>query len=232
MNRAARPRNLLRRVLALYDDSPRADRLFVRARAFLSDLAALERHAPREGAILDLGCGHGLVSNLLALGSPGREVTGLDIDPEKVASARRTVGARTNVRFIVDDATTYRGGPFAAITVADVFYLIPPPLQRELLAACARMLAPDGVLIWKSQVRRPRWKYAITRGQEWLMTTLGPTAGHGLYFLDTDESLDALRDAGFRAVALTMHSWRPYTDVLFLAYKPGAAPESPVNGGL
>jgi len=90
------------------------------------------------------------------------------------------------------------GGPYAATTVADVFYLIPPPLQRELLAACRRMLAPDGVLLWKSQVRRPRWKYAITRGQEWLMTTLGPTAGHGLYFLDTDESLDAMRAAGFR----------------------------------
>jgi 2-polyprenyl-6-hydroxyphenyl methylase/3-demethylubiquinone-9 3-methyltransferase len=221
MNRAARPRNLLRRTLALYDNSPRADRLFVRARAALSDLAALERHAPRDGAILDLGCGHGLVSNLLALGSPARDVTGIDIDAEKVAAAQRTVGARTNVRFLIADATTFIGGPYAAITVADVFYLIPPEGQRDLLAACARMLAPDGVLIWKSQVRRPRWKYALTRGQEWLMTTLGPTQGHGLYFLDTDESLDALRDAGLRAVALTMRSWRPYTDVLFLAYKPG-----------
>jgi 2-polyprenyl-3-methyl-5-hydroxy-6-metoxy-1,4-benzoquinol methylase len=212
-------RALLRATLALYDESPLADRLFVRARAFLSDLATLERHAPRAGAILDLGCGHGLVSNLLALGSPDRDVTGIDVDPEKVAAARRTVGARPNVRFLVADATTFNGGPYAAITVADVFYLLPPPLQRDLLASCARMLAPDGVLIWKSQVRHPRWKYAITRGQEWLMTTLGPTQGHGLYFLDTDESLDALRDAGLRAIALTMHSWRPYTDVLFLAHK-------------
>lgn len=210
---------LLQRTLALYDDSPQADRLFVRARAFLSDLAVLERHAPHAGAILDLGCGHGLVSNLLALGSPEREVTGIDIAKEKVASAQRTVGGRTNVQFLVADATTFGGGPYAAITVADVFYLIPPDGQRALLASCARMLAPDGVLIWKSQVREPRWKYAITRGQEWLMTTLGPTQGHGLYFLDTDESLAALRDAGLRAVALPMRSWRPYTDMLFLAYK-------------
>jgi 2-polyprenyl-6-hydroxyphenyl methylase/3-demethylubiquinone-9 3-methyltransferase len=218
--RAAVPtRALMRETLALYDDSPTIDRLFVRARAFLSDLATLERHAPRAGAILDLGCGHGLVANLLALGSPNRDVTGIDIDAEKIASARRTVGARRNLRFLVADATTYNGGPYAAITVADVFYLIPPQLQRDLLAACARMLAPDGVLIWKSQVRHPRWKYAITRGQEWLMTTLGPTQGHGLYFLDTDESLDALRAAGLRAIALTLRSWRPYTDVLFLAYK-------------
>jgi hypothetical protein len=54
-----RSRDLMRRALALYDAAPRADRLFVRARAFLSDLPQIERHAPRDGAILDLGCGHG-----------------------------------------------------------------------------------------------------------------------------------------------------------------------------
>ncbi len=210
---------LLQRTLALYDESPQADRLFVRARAFLSDLAVLERHAPQAGKLLDLGCGHGLVSNLLSLGSSEREVIGIDIAEEKVEAAQRTVGTRSNVRFLVADATTFGGGPYAAITVADVFYLIPPDGQRALLASCARMLAPDGVLIWKSQVRTPRWKYAITLGQEWLMTTLGPTQGHGLYFLDTAESLAALRDAGLRAVALPMHSWRPYTDMLFLAHK-------------
>lgn len=219
MTARADSRALLRRVLALYDGSPSVDRLFVRARACLSDLAALERHTPRAGAILDLGCGHGLVSNLLALGSPARDVTGIDIDGAKVAAASQTVGGRTNVRFVVADARGYAGGPYAAITVADVFYLIPPEGQRALLASCARMLAPDGVLIWKSQVRHPRWKYAITFGQEWLMTTLGPTQGHGLSFLDTDESLAALRAAGLEAVVLPLRSWRPYTDVLFLAHK-------------
>jgi 2-polyprenyl-3-methyl-5-hydroxy-6-metoxy-1,4-benzoquinol methylase len=215
----SRSQELLRRTLALYDSSPAFDRAFVRARALLSDLPALERHAPRQGAILDLGCGHGLVANLLALGSPARDVTGIDLAEEKVAAARRTVGERANVRFLVADATTFSGGPYTAITVADVLYLIPPDGQRQLLAACARMLAPDGVLIWKSQTRRPRWKYAITRGQEWLMTTLGPTRGHGLHFLDTDESLAALHHAGFRAIARPLPSWRPYTDILFLAHK-------------
>lgn len=219
MSARAASRALTRRALALYDASPTGERLFVRARALLSDLAALERHAPRAGAILDLGCGHGLVANLLALGSAARDVTGIDIDGAKVAAASRTVGGRGNVRFAVADATTYAGGPYAAITVADVFYLIPPGGQRALLVSCARMLAPDGVLIWKSQTRHPRWKYAITRGQEWLMTNLGPTQGHGLYFLDTDESLAALRAAGLEAVALPLRSWRPYTDMLFLARK-------------
>jgi 2-polyprenyl-3-methyl-5-hydroxy-6-metoxy-1,4-benzoquinol methylase len=210
---------LLRRTLALYATSPRGEQLFVRTRAALSDLARLERHAPRAGAILDLGCGHGLVANLLALGGPARDVTGIDLDAQKIAAASRTIGQRTNIHFAVADATTFRGGPYAAITTADVFYLIPPAAQRHLIAACYAMLAPGGLFLWKSQVRRPRWKYAITWGQEWLMTHLGPTSGHGLYFLDTDESLAALQETGFRALALPLRSWRPYTDVLILAWK-------------
>lgn len=212
-------RDLVRRTLALYDSAPLPDRLFVRARAFLSDLALLERHAPRAGPILDLGCGHGLLANLLATGSAERDVLGIDIDEQKIAAARRTIGARRHIDFAVQDATTTTGGPYAAIAVGDVFYLIPPDEQRRLIATCYRLLQPGGVFLWKSQVRRPRWKYAITYGQEWLMTHLGPTSGRGLYFLDTDESLDALRAAGFTATALPLRSWRPYTDVLFIAHR-------------
>jgi hypothetical protein len=42
----------------------------------------------------------------------------------------------------------------------------------------------------------------------------------GLYFLDTDESLAALRKAGFHASVVPLRSWRPYTDVLFVAVRP------------
>jgi 2-polyprenyl-6-hydroxyphenyl methylase/3-demethylubiquinone-9 3-methyltransferase len=170
----------LRRALALYDDSPLAERLFVRVRAALSDLPAVERQAPPSGAILDIGCGHGLLANLLALGSAGRQVLGIDIDAAKVAAAQRTVRDRANIRFAVADALALDGRLYDAITVGDVFYLIPPAEQRRLIARCFALLAPGGVFLWKSQVRRPRWKYAITYGQEWLMTRLGPTAGRGL----------------------------------------------------
>ncbi len=219
MSDESRSAVLMQQALACYAQSPILERRFVQVRALLSDLALLERHAPRAGAILDIGCGHGLVANLLALGSAEREVTGIDIDAAKIAAAQRTIGTRQNLQFAVADATTFGGGPYAAITVADVFYLIPPVGQRALLASCAEMLAPDGVLIWKSQVREPRWKYALTYGQEWLMTQFGPTQGHGLYFLDTAESLAALHDAGLRAIARPLRSWRPYTDILFLAHK-------------
>lgn len=213
--------DLRRRTLALYDASPRAERLFVRARAFLSDLIVVERQAPRAGAILDIGCGHGLLTNLLALGSPSRDVLGIDIDAAKIEAARRSIRGRANVRFAAAAADQAPGGPYDAITIADVAYLLPFVEQRALVAQCHRLLQPGGVLLWKSQARRPRWKFAITFAQEWLMTHIGPTTGSGLFFLDTPASLAALHDAGFHATVQPMLSWRPYTDVLFIGRKPG-----------
>jgi 2-polyprenyl-6-hydroxyphenyl methylase/3-demethylubiquinone-9 3-methyltransferase len=206
-------------LLALYDPLPLKERLFVRARLLLSDLGHLERYVPPAGAVIDIGCGHGLVGNLLALTAPARQVLGIDIDAHKIAAARRTVGSRTNIRFEVGDAADLPAGSYRAATIADVMYLIPPPGQRAILRSIAGALEPGGVLVWKSQIRRPRWKYAITYGQEWLMTTLGPTHGAGLFFLDREESLAALRDAGLRPAAVPMPSLRPYTDILFLGYK-------------
>lgn len=225
-----RERLLRRQALALYDQAPLKERAFVRVRALLSDLLAVERHAPDAGPILDLGCGHGLLTNLLALGSVQRDVLGIDIDVAKIATARRTVGARTNVRFEVRDATSIRDGAFAAIVVADVFYLLPPEEQRRLIANCYRLLRPGGLFLWKTQVRRPRAKFALTYGQEWVMTRFGPTMGQGLFFLDTDTSRNALRVAGFQTVAVAPASWRPYTDMLLIGYKAAHDAGSGVPG--
>lgn len=208
-----------RALLALYDPLPLVDRLFVRARLLLSDLGALERYVPMRGHILDVGCGHGLVGNLLALTSPDRQVLGIDLDPRKVAAAQSTIRDRPNVRFEVGDAAQLPPGRYEAVTIADVMYLIPPPAQRAIVASIAEALAPGGVLVWKSQIRRPRWKYAVTYGQEWLMTHLGPTHGSGLFFMDREESLQAIRDAGLRPAVVPLPSLRPYTDSLFLGYQ-------------
>ena len=58
---------------------------------------------PRRGEILDAGCGHGLLSLYLAAQSPERRITGVDIDDEKLAVARRAAAAAH-----VDDRVTLR----------------------------------------------------------------------------------------------------------------------------
>lgn len=211
--------NIRHTLLELYDPLPLSDRLFVRVRLLLSNLYQLEHYVPKEGIILDIGCGHGVLSNLLAITSPQRQVLGIDIDAKKIAVAQRTIGNRRNIQFEVGDATFLPSRSYHAVTIADVMYLIPPDTQRAILTSIASALEPNGVLVWKTHSHQPHWKYAITYAQEWLMTKLGPTQGAGIFFMDTQESIQSLRNAGLDPIVVPMPSPRPYSDILFVGSK-------------
>lgn len=205
-------------VLALYAGAPPATRAFLRGRVILSDLEAIERYVPAKGTIVDLGCGHGLFANLMALRSPARRVIGIDPSPAKIELARATVGNRTNIEFIFGSVADF-DAECDAITIVDVLYLVPREEQYRILCECRRRLREGGTLIWKAQERRPRWKFAWTYLQELIATSAGLTlAGTGrLVFMSREEALNALEIAGFEARAIGISSHRPYPDILYLA---------------
>src|SRR5262245_4896043 len=89
----------LRDALALYDGQSAGVRFHTRARAWTAPLADVVAAVPRRGRVLDVGCGHGLVANAIALRDEQASVLGVDISETKIASALRTVGARRNVAF-------------------------------------------------------------------------------------------------------------------------------------
>lgn len=213
---------LRRKLLAAYDPLPVSQRWFVRVRLALSDLQFVESFLPSEGLVVELGCGHGLFSILAALRSPTRQVIGVDLSPTKVEMATKTHHP-SNVQFFLADAVGYEPPqPADAVAIVDVLYLLKPSAQRQVLENAYRCLRPGGLLVWKAQERRPRWKFWCTYLQEWLMTSSGLTLrpGPGLYFLAREEALAILEQAGFSAKVIEMRSWRPYSDILYLAHKP------------
>ena len=210
-------------LLRLYGGAPAATRLFMRIRLLLSDMERVERETPRTGTILELGCGHGLFSNLLALRSPGRRVIGIDLSPEKIRHASASIGGRGNIEFISGDVLDLQLPACDAITIVDVTYLLPPDEQQRLLQECRRRLRSGGVLVWKAQERRPRWKFAVTWLQEMLATSAGLTQGkrRGLHFPSRAEALAMMEAAGFDARVVEMPTHRPYTDVIYVGTKAG-----------
>src|SRR3954469_3141926 len=62
--------NDIKRALDCYRDERPFVRLFVFARHLLAPLGRIAAEVPARGKILDLGCGHGLFANLLAVTSP------------------------------------------------------------------------------------------------------------------------------------------------------------------
>ncbi len=205
--------------LKLYRAAPLATRAFLRTRVLLSDLDFVERHVPDAGDILDLGCGHGLFANMMALDSRHRHVTGIDLSCEKIGHAQATVGKRDGIRFLCGDILTADLSPCDVITIVDVMYLLPRQEQEEILNICRQKLKPGGLLVWKAQETSPRWKYAWTHFQELLATSIGVTQGkrERLCFLSRRQALEALEGAGFAPSVVEMPTRRPYTDILYLA---------------
>jgi 2-polyprenyl-3-methyl-5-hydroxy-6-metoxy-1,4-benzoquinol methylase len=205
------------RALHLYARESVPVRLHVAARQRLCPLERIAAYVPDRGRVLDVGAGHGLFGNLLALQSEARQVVGVEPMTSKVAVAQRVARGLPNVSYRAGTADDVTDGPYDVVTILDVLYLLPPAAKRALLQRCHALLAAGGLLLLKTNDRSPAWKYAWTRGEEWLMTTLGLTAGQGLYFFSAAQHLALLAETGFRARVVRLDNWLPYPHRLFIA---------------
>ena len=148
---------------------------------------------PRQGRILDVGCGYGFLANLLALTAKARTVRGLDFDEEKVAVARHGYVNGPNVAFAPGNALTAEFGPQEAIILSDVLHYLQPDGQQALLQKCADSLTARGVLLVRDGFTELATRHRGTELTEWFSTRFckfNKTADGGLSFLSEDVITD------------------------------------------
>ncbi|HEV8536531.1 MAG TPA: class I SAM-dependent methyltransferase [Candidatus Limnocylindria bacterium] len=218
-------RAALGRAVHRYRSAPFGARLFVHGRAFLSDLAFVERFVPKKGFIVDLGCGHGLFACLLREAADTRRVVGIDLDERKIEVARSAIRDTQWLRFEVGDIVKDPPPHCDAVTIVDVLYLLPFDQQEQVLRNAASALGEGGPMIVKAQERRTDPRYAITYAQELVTVGLGFTRGghERFYFPSRDEAVAMFERAGF-VVEVEDMPRRPYTDVVYLARKAPLKP--------
>ena len=151
-----------RAALALFADAPLAMRFHVQARWRTCPLAEVAARVPTRGAVLDIGCGHGLFASYLALDAGARRVVGVDIDERKLADAPTVVDKVRKrggtLELDVAPGGAVPDGPWDAITIVDVLYLLGAEAQRDLVERAAAQLAPGGRLLVKEMAPLPAWK--------------------------------------------------------------------------
>ena len=185
----------------LYRQEPPAVRLHVIGRVLTCPFAALIRHFPGEGAVLDIGCGRGLLLNFLAQDSAfaGLHLYGIDHDKAKIDSALHTGVGR--VDFSTRDIESFADASFDVISIIDVLYAVRRSEWGTLLNHCFRLLRPRGRLLLKEVVDRPRWKYWAIMAQEALsVRVFGITRGDRPHFESPDGYRQAIVAAGFSVI--------------------------------
>jgi len=205
--RADARRELLRR----YAGHGRSS-LFCWIRYWHSNIPGIEAHVPPEGTILDLGCGHGVLANYLALRSLRRHVVGFDLSPHRIAIAR--AAAPSNAEFHCQDVFQSQPFPCDAIIVADVLHHLRSFEEGDrLLALAVERLPADGLLIVKEIGKRPWWKYLCTKPVDALFYS-------GKVHFRSPAQFAALFDRlGLDAQFVPLHAWRPLSHIMYLCRK-------------
>jgi 2-polyprenyl-3-methyl-5-hydroxy-6-metoxy-1,4-benzoquinol methylase len=213
-------------VVSLYHGGSPAVRAHVRVRWATCPMRAVATAVPAGGTVLEVGCGHGLLSNHLALESGDRRVLGIDVDAPKIAAANAAserAGNHPRCRFEVTEPGELPDGPWDCVAIVDVLYLLEADVQRELLASCTALLGPGGVLVVKEMAPTPRWKAGWNRFQETLaVRLLGITEGQGGFTFVPPEQLAAwMADDGLVAEHRPLHRGYPHPHHVVVGRLPG-----------
>lgn len=193
--------------------------LFCWLRYWHANVPGIEAHVPAEGTIVDLGCGHGVLANYLALRSTRRSVIGLDLSPHRIAIAR--AAAPPNAQFKVQDIFSGSLPQCQTIIVADVLHHLRSLAEGEaLLARCCQALPPGGLLLVKEIGQRPWWKFQLTRPVDTVFYR------NRVFFRTPDQFATLFTRLGLDAAFVPLHRWRPLCHIMYLCRKGPTSPSS------
>ena len=140
---------------------------YVRSKLAMDPLyaAALRVFSQNRAPLLDVGCGIGLLPLCLNAQVDGLNYLGVDIDAGKIDIARSATmhAGVKGVRFEVADLTLGFPSHSGSVAILDVVQYLAPAARDELLAAAARRVAPEGVLVMRVGLDDQSWRAAITR---------------------------------------------------------------------
>jgi uncharacterized protein (DUF2062 family)/SAM-dependent methyltransferase len=212
-------RERVRFVNGMFAQCARTAREFVRWKLRLDrifELLAAENLG--SGTVVDLGCGYGMALCFAAFGDKPRRLVGCDLDPHRIAVARRALGT-LNSDVTVADIRHFELPPAGLILILDVLQYLPAAEQPALLKRCCSALAPDGILVFRVHDRERGLWSAITMAFDRLIFACGGTGVRPL-MLSIAEYRGALENAGMQLEERRFRNRLPLAHVLFIARKP------------
>ncbi len=218
MNDAAIDRSTIRRIIKSYDSRLVQAYCTIRFQILRrSHLEEIGQYLPKQGSVLDVGCGFGLFALYFAITRPDIEVQGFDLNERRIASARRAAAKLgvLNVHFQVADASTFTWRePLQGAYLLDLIHHIPVDAVRPLLNQIISNLAQQRYLIVKDIARKPFYKVAFTWLLDKAMDFRAP-----VHYWRTADLTTLLKSLGVDVFHHRMADYLPYPHALYVCHK-------------
>lgn len=115
-------------------------------------------------SILDIGCGHGLFLNLIKKQTKNVHCVGYDHDSVKMDQAKLS---SNSIEFLtLDEIDKIPKHSFDFVSIIDVLYSVPINDWDSVINEAYEFLKPNGTLIVKETVNKPKLKYWFCLMQE------------------------------------------------------------------
>jgi len=163
-------------------------------------------------AVLDVGCGGGLLTEALA--HAGAKVTGIDMAPGPltVAKLHRHKSGLDDIRYLETNAENLAAeetGEFAMVTCMEVIEHVPDP--ESLIAACAALARPGGDVFFSTLNRNLKAFMLAIVGAEYVMNMLPKGTHEYSKFIRPSELRRWARAAGLEFADITGITYHPVT---------------------
>ncbi|BCK88021.1 ubiquinone biosynthesis O-methyltransferase [Sideroxyarcus emersonii] len=182
-------------------------------------LGYIDRLASISGkAVLDVGCGGGILSESMA--GLGARVTGIDLADKSLQVAKLHLlesGKQVEYRKVaVEELAAERPGQFDAVTCMEMLEHVPDP--AGVVAACAKLVRPGGQVFFSTLNRNPKSYLFAILGAEYILNLL-PRGTHDFAkFIKPSELAQWCRNAGLNVFDVTGMSYNPMNKTYSLGH--------------
>ena len=169
-------------------------------------------HAALEGAaVLDVGCGGGILAEAMA--RRGARVTGIDLSEKALRVAELHLHeSKLAIEYrktSVEEYAARARGEFDVVTCMELLEHVPGP--ASMVAACARLVRPGGQVFFSTINRNPKSYLFAVVGAEYILGLLPKGTHDYMRFIKPSELARWSRAAGLRMDELIGMTYNPIT---------------------
>lgn len=177
-------------------------------RALILPLKLIDQSLPKQGKIVDLGCGEGVIAKYLAKNKK-RRIVGIDLDKKRLQNSKLK-----NLEFKTCDIRHYNLRNIDGIVLSDVLHHLNFKDQEKVLVNIAKGLKKGGSLVIKEIDTKEFIRSKLSRFWDFLFY---PT--EKIYYLNSSIFKKNLEGLGFKIIVKRPLRFFPGSTTLFICKK-------------